>query len=121
MAASFYIIVILAILGPFGIPFALLNRVKSPSRLATIGLTNAITALPMVGMTVWARYFPGPSCLETSPGAPCDGIPASAAWLIFAVLFGALAIWGIIGSSVTTLRISARQKKAFHLDPHLHG
>lgn len=120
MGVVLYIIIIFAIFGPFVIPAALLNRVKPPKRLAVIGLTNAITALPMLGITMWWHYFPAPSCRETSPGAPCDGIPASAVWVIFTLIFGVFALWGLIVSSVATPLISTKRKTDAHPDPHVH-
>jgi len=101
-AGLFFLIVLIGIVGPILLPIALLKRIKAINGPIAFGLTNLITASPMIGMTLWVRYFPGPRCPEIYPDAPCDGIPSDAAWLIFAVMFGVLALWGVIATMITT-------------------
>ena len=109
-AAWFVLFVTIAIVGPIWLPIVLLKRCKPGNGLATFGVTNLITALPMIGMVLWAFYFPGPRCREINPDAPCDSYDAAPGWMIFALIFGVLALWGVIASLVTTVWTVKRRK-----------
>lgn len=103
MKLALVLVILLAAVGPIAIPIALRKGLLRARAFSAFCLTNAITVTPMIALVVWARHFPPPSCREIYPDAPCDGIPYDAGWFILTLLFGLLALWGLIGSSVTTL------------------
>ena len=100
LALALILTILLALVGPVWLPFALAKRRRGV--LFSLCLTNAITVLPMIALVAWARHHPPPSCRELYPDAPCDGIPYEGAWSLITILFLALALWGVIASLVAT-------------------
>ena len=100
MAIALIMTILLAVVGPVWLPFALAKRRRG--FLFSLCLTNAITVLPMIGLVAWARHHPPPSCRVLYPDAPCDGIPYDGAWFLVTILFIALALWSLIASLVAT-------------------
>ena len=102
MKLAVLLVILLSAIGPIAIPIGLRDGRLRTRPFSAFCLTNLITLSPMIGVVLWARYFPAPSCRQLYPDAPCDGIPSDAAWFMLALLFGLLALWGLIASLVTT-------------------
>src|SRR5687767_4527093 len=100
MKAALILVILRAAVGPIWLPFALARRHRGAAR--SFCLTNLVTLLPMIGIVAWARHFPPPSCRQTYPDAPCDGIPYDAGWFLVTLLFVALAVWSLMASAITT-------------------
>jgi hypothetical protein len=100
MGMALVLVIVLAAVGPLWLPFALAKQGRGA--LAAFCLTNLITALPMTGTSLWARYHPPPTCRQLYPDAPCDGIPYDAAWFFINALFVVLALWGLLASACAT-------------------
>ena len=107
--AVFVLVVILALAGPVALPLYFI-AVRNFRAFRTFLLSNIITILPMAAMTTFFLFFPGPSCREINPDAPCDSYDAIPGWLIFSFIFGVLTIYGVLASAIATAVVNRRRQ-----------
>jgi len=97
MGTAVILAMLLGAVGPLLLPFAYAKAGRGP--VYAFCLTNLITLLPMLGVSLWARVHLPPTCRERYPTAPCDGIPYDAVWIFINALFVLVAIWSLMASA----------------------